>query len=306
MSTPPRGGQASEAEWYAQWPQRLQVNRVLGGSFGVLMSAGMFAMVFVDSSASIAVWAAGSAVAVGSVGWVILRRGGFRWIGRQAVRVVHHPIYGRGLGVPAEKLTVNLIIVGSAGGAAGMFSLGLVLRRGELALVDGLVIAGALSVLATVFGVVLAFGGLFFVIARPTIGAEIYRTGVLRTVGKFRLLRGGADLFVSWDQVAEIKPQSHTIGVGPGKDTLALLNLIVREPPPVSSRLRDDTDRYVQLPLVFMAVEPNSLLALLRRCLDDASVRELIASGEGHELLAIPSLRTRFRLSRESGTTEPL
>ncbi len=246
----------------------------------------------------------GGAAALALLSLLGFQEAGFRHIRlSRTVQTREDPDFGTGVRIPMSRTLAPLLIAALAGGAvygasaAAAWYLGV----GEALLPSGRDTRGGAMVMAgCAIGSIAVI--LLFTVTRFDTTVSIYRDGVERYVRRRILFSTQVSrLFLPWNEIS-------AIGVGdigvrgnfePGKHPAIDL---YTEFVPDSVRTLHDTDHRITLMAHVLPVEPNTLLALLRKLHAEPEQRALITRPDAVELLRPPPLFERFRAARAQKT----
>ncbi len=232
------------------------------------------------------------------------REAGFRHI--RLSRTVHtreNPDFGTGVRIPMSRKLVPLLITALAGGTVygASAAVSWYLGGGETLLPSGRDTREGATFMAgcAIVSIVLI---LFFALLRVDTTVIIYRDGVERYVRRRILFSTRVSRsFLPWNEISAIGVGD--IGGNFGPDKQPAIDLYT-EFVPDSARTPHDTDHRITLMAHVLPVEPNTLLALLRKLHDEPDQRALITRPDAVELLRPPPLLERFRAARAHKTAQ--
>lgn len=285
------------SELSAVWPQRFEWRYVWLFSVCGLSSLGALAAAWAAPTGVAAIGLSGGAVAMGCLAWLCSRSAGIRWI--SSSRKVHRCsslTFGDGIRIGPANLVLSVLISVLLGmgvycaAVVAAFWLDLETLLPEFR-------GGSHVVFAAACGAVLLVVAMLLSLFRPSVGIELYAEAVVRTVARRSFLRIGDDVVLPWSAITEIADDVvlNTVGLWVTRDPL--IRLCTNGEVPSRGRLGWDTDDYIQLPVSWMAAEPNTMLAVLREMLFSENRRRVLLAGEPTSIFAPPPLRYRFRSS---------
>ncbi|MCK0093820.1 hypothetical protein MWU77_23925 [Rhodococcus sp. F64268] len=229
----------------------------------------------------------------------LLQESGFRHIALPR-RISRHTDgeHGPGVTVPMSRSSIPAMITI----LVGVTAYGLIIWIGWLAGVsDSLVPFGRdtreVAILSATGAAVTGVGALLLASVRFTTALRIYPNGI-RRYARRRIVFSirESDLFLHWDEIAQISPGE--LGVRVGSAPHPVINLTTTSSVPSALRTQHDADYSIAIMAHTLVSEPNTLFALLKRLHENPHDRNLINEPSAAELLRPPPLRERFRSAR--------
>ncbi|MDG3014748.1 hypothetical protein [Speluncibacter jeojiensis] len=298
---------AEPLRWVPVWPQEFSIGW-LASEVIIVLTAALFL--------AGAIGAAGdgdTGVVVGFsaafVGTALAAAGGLEYVGVRWVRLSRRITLtsdddlGIGLRIPVVRARFVLAVVAFAGFATMGLTAALVWYTGWGESLLPFVHDNRAGANWMAFGglVFLLLLGLFAVVHTETVVC-IYPTGVRRYARRRILLSFKTfDAFVRWEDIDGIESDTHVVQLTVGHVSRPLIKLQLNENCPTPEKLvRTDPDRAVVLIAFWLVAEPNALLGLLQFLMVNPDRRDLVARSDAPLLLAPPSLREWFKISRQA------
>ncbi|MGN5239325.1 hypothetical protein [Rhodococcus sp. SJ-3] len=154
-----------------------------------------------------------------------------------------------------------------------------------------------IAIISATGAAVTGAGALLLASVRFTTVLHIYPNGI-RRYARRRIVFSirESDLFLHWDEIAQISPGD--LGVRVGSAPHPVIALTTTSLVPQAFRTHHDGDYSVAIMAHKLVSEPNTLFALLKRLHEKPHDRKLISEPSATELLRPPPLRERFRSAR--------
>lgn len=283
-------------ESLAVWPQRFDPKYLIIALVSAGCAVGGLAFAWSAGSSTGLIGFSGFGAVCLGLAWLAVRQAGFRWImlSRRVVPCAHSE-FGCGLRIGPESLAIRVSIATLGACAVYYGSAVVAVLLGQESLLPELREVLPNTVFAGVCGVAMGAIALLLLLFRPSTGLEIYQDVVIRTVGQSRVVRIGSDMTLRWDSITDVADEVRLNHVGLWTTREPLIRFVTSGSVPTEGRLGWDTDDYVQLPVSWMAAEPNTVLAVLRAMVGNNEKRREILSHDPKEVFTPPSLQVRLR-----------
>lgn len=280
----------------AVWPQRFDTKYLLIALVAVGCAVGGLAFAWSAGSSTGAIGFSGFGAVCLGLAWLAVRQAGFRWI-KLSPRVVPcaHSEFGSGVRIGPESLALQILIVTLGSCAVYYASVVAAVLLGQDSLLPEVREVLPNTLFAGVCGVAMGAIALLLLLFRPSTGLEIYQDVVIRTVGRSRIVRIGGDVTLRWDSITDVADEVRLNHVGLWTTREPLIRLVTSGSVPREGRLGWDTDDYLQLPVSWMAAEPNTVLAVLRAMVGNSEKRREILLHDPKKAFTPPSLKVRLR-----------
>lgn len=261
----------------AVWPQRFDTKYLLIALVAVGCAVGGLAFAWSAGSSTGVIGFSGFGAVCLGLAWLAVRQAGLRWI-KLSPRVVPcaHSEFGSGVRIGPESLALRILIATLGSCAVYYASVVAAVLLGQDSLLPEVREVLPNTLFAGVCGVAMGAIALLLLLFRPSTGLEIYQEVVIRTVGRSRIVRIGGDVILRWDSITDVADEVRSNHVGLWTTREPLIRLVTSGCVPSEGRLGWDTDDYLQLPVSWMAAEPNTVLAVLRAMLGNNEKRREI------------------------------